>query len=498
MTFNLASILDVNAKCRPHHPAVIAGDVTLDYAAIAERTRRLAARLTRYGIKPGNRVGLCLSDSVDHILMHFAVARLGACIVPIDHRWTTAEIDKVTHAFACDLVVYEPGAPLSPSERSVVLTPDWYAEPYSTLPPTVSDEALPVVLSLSSGTTGRPTGALVTHRQLYERFVSQWVTMRFNASDRYIVATPLYFGGGRSFAMSFLVAGATLILCPPPQEPSILTNVAARHRATVTFLVPTQIRRLLANWTGTGPAFPTLRLLVTSGAATHAEERRDVMERLTPGFMDYYASSEGGGIAVLPPEEQLAYADTVGRPTFRVEVETVDGEGRAVPAGTVGLLRYRGPGVSTTLVGADGVVTTGATEGWHYPGDLAILTTTGHLALKGRAKDVIIRGGVNIYAIEIEAALLAYPDVAECAVVGLPHPVLGEIVAAAVIAKPGAALDIERIKSHLAGQLAPYKRPEQIVAVASLPKSTVGKIVKDRVREVVFSVAAATPRGQGT
>lgn len=497
MTLNLASILDVNARSRPHHPAVIAGDVTLDYATIAERTRRLAGRLVRHGIEPGNRVGLCLSDSIDHILMHFAVARLGACIVPIDHRWTTAEIDKVTHAFACDLIVYEPGAPLSKSDRSVALTPGWYAEPCPT-PPMVSDEALPVVLSLSSGTTGRPTGALVTHRQLYERFVSQWVTMRFNVSDRYVVATPLYFGGGRSFAMSFLVAGATLVLCPPPQEPLALIDVATCHRATVIFLVPTQIRRLLGSWTGAGPAFPTLRLLVTSGAATHAEERREVMERLSPRFMDYYASSEGGGIAVLPPEEQLAFAETVGRPTFRVEVETVDEEGRPVPAGTIGLLRYRGPGVSTTLVGADGEITSNAADGWHYPGDLAMLLPTGHISLKGRAKDVIIRGGVNIYAVEIEAVLLAHPDVAECAVVGLPHPDLGEVVAAAVIPKPGTSVDIDGLKSHLAGQLAPYKCPERIVAVASLPKSTVGKIVKDRVREVVFGVAAATPRGQET
>lgn len=497
MTLNLASILDVNARNRPHDPAVIAGDVVLDYATIAERTRRLAGQLVRHRIAPGNRVGLCLSDSIDHILMHFAVARLGACIVPIDHRWTSAEIDKVTRAFACDLVVHEPEAAAPPAGRSVALTPDWYAEPCP-VPPPVSDESLPVVLSLSSGTTGRPTGALVTHRQLYERFVSQWVTMRFDGSDRYMVATPLYFGGGRSFAMSFLVAGATLIFCPPPQEPLTLVDMATRHRATVTFLVPTQIRRLLTSWTGAGPAFPTLRLLVTSGAATHADERRAVMERLTPGFMDYYASSEGGGIAVLPPEEQLAFPDSVGRPTFRVEVETVDEAGQPVPAGAIGLLRYRGPGVSTTLVGADGAITSNAAEGWHYPGDLALLLPSGHVSLKGRAKDVIIRGGVNIYAVEVEAALLAHPDVAECAAVGLPHPDLGEIVAAAVIAKPGATLDIDGIKSHLAGQLAPYKRPERIVVVASLPKSTVGKIVKDRVREVVFGVAAATPRGQGT
>lgn len=482
MTFNLASILDVNARSRPHHPAIIAGDARLDHATLAEQVRRLAGRLAGLGVRPGSRVGLCLSDSVDHILMHFAVARLGACIVPIDRRWTESEIDAVRRAFACDLVVREPDAPAD--DGAVALTSDWHAEAVSAAP-AVSDEHLPIVLSLSSGTTGRPTGALVTHRQLYERFVSQWVTMRFNGNDRYLVATPLYFGGGRSFAMSFLVAGGALVFCPPPQEPPALIEAAARHGATVAFLVPTQIRRLLAAWTESGPAFPSLRLLVTSGAATHAGERRQAMERLSPGFMDYYASSEGGGIAVLPPEEQLDFPDTVGRPTFRVEVETVDDEGRPVAAGEIGLLRYRGPGVGATLVGADGAIAQGHEDGWHYPGDLATLLPSGHVALKGRSKDIILRGGVNIYSVEVEAALLAHPDVAECAVVALPHAELGETVAAAVLLAAGASLDLDSLRRHLAERLAPYKRPEKILAVDALPRNSAGKIMKDRVREWV-------------
>ena len=134
------------------------------------------------------------------------------------------------------------------------------------------------------------------------------------------------------------------------------------------------------------------------------------MARLTPGFVDYYGTSEGGGISVLMPDEQIAFADTVGRPAFRVEIEIVDEESRPLPIGEVGRLRYRGPGVSGVMVSAAGVVSAN-TGAWNEPGDLARMLPSGHVQLAGRAKDLIIRGGVNIYPTEVEAALRTHPSV---------------------------------------------------------------------------------------
>jgi len=475
---NLASLLDLTAKARPDHPAVETADERLTHAETAARVRRLAGALARAGVGRADPVGLCLGDHALHLLLHFAVARLGACIVPLDHRWAAPEKARVAAAFRCRLVVHEEGdgafasLPCLPAPALAAEEADAPAEAQA--------EDLPVVLSLSSGTTGTPRGALVTHRQLYERFVSQWATMSFHGGDRFLLATPLYFGGGRSFAMSFLVAGGTTILRPPPHAPLALVRAAAETRASVVFLVPTQLRRLLDDWQGDGPAFPGLRLLVSSGSALHADEKARVLDRLTPNLMDYYASSEGGGIAVLPPWEQRAFPGSVGRPTFRVEVEVTDAEGRPLPTGETGLLRYRGPGVSSHLVEADGSLSEAPPGGWFAPGDLAQILPGGHLVLRGRGKDMIIRGGVNIYPAEVEAALLALPEVADCGVVGLPHAALGQIVAAGVVLRRGAAATPESLSAALAGSLAPYRRPAVTAILPELPKNSSGKTDKAR------------------
>jgi acyl-CoA synthetase (AMP-forming)/AMP-acid ligase II len=474
---NLASMLTVNAASRPAHPAVVASGVALDHRGAAARMLQLAAWLAAAGVRPGDRIGLRLTDTPDHLLLHYALAWLGAILVPIDHRWTEAEAARVATAMR--------------TSRVIASVPETLPE--ADPPPMHEGGDAPFVLSLSSGTTGLPTGAVVTHAQLYERFVSQWVTLGFHSGDRFLLATPLYFGGGRSFAMSFLAAGGTVIFCPPPAEPEQLLTAALD--ATVSFLVPTQVRRLLAAHAGPKPALSSLRLLVTSGSAVHAAERAAILTQICPQAADYYASSEGGGIAVLHPEEQLAFPDSVGRPIFRVEVEIVDQAGMPVPAGMVGRLRYRGPGVCRRLIAADGTEHDPTDSGgWFEPGDLARRLPSGHLVLAGRSKDVINRAGVNIYPSEIEATLCGLAAVQDAVVVGLPDSELGERPAALVVA-PGATA--EALQSTLAECLAPYKRPSPIVLAEALPRTGMNKIDRARAREVILGTLAPTrPRNR--
>lgn len=473
---NLASILRTHATARPDHPAIVDGEATLGYAAAGDLIARYAGQLAREGIGAGDRVGLALRDSADHLLLHYAVAWLGATIVPVDQRWTAPEKISVVQAFACRKVVLEPGDAAADRLPATIFDASWSnGTPVAT--PPVDDETLPVVLSLSSGTTGRPSGSLVSHRQLYERWIGQWVGIGFNGADRYLLATPLYFGAGRSFGMSFLAAGGTVVVAPPRATPETLIDVARAQRITAMFLVPTQIRGLLDAWQGHGLALPSLRLLVTTGSAVAPHERRQIIERLTPGFVDYYGTSEAGGISVLAAHEQLSFPDTVGRPAFRVEIEIVDDDGRKLPDGDVGRLRYRGPGVSRMHVDADGVTFT-SPDGWHYPGDLARYLPSGHVQLAGRAKELIIRGGVNIYPAEIEAVLRAHPAIAEASVFGVAERRLGEIVAAAIVQRPGARLTAAEALAFLAERLARYKLPEKIVFVPELPHNTSGKVIR--------------------
>jgi acyl-CoA synthetase (AMP-forming)/AMP-acid ligase II len=474
---NLASILLSHATGRPDYPAIVAGRQTLGHADAARRMAAYAGVLARHGVAAGDRVGLALADTPDHLLLHYAVAWLGATIVPIDCRWRPPEKTAVARAFDCRCVIVEPGDPAAAELAALPFDPAWAASAPPSAPP-VDDETRPVVLSLSSGTTGRPSGSLVSHRELYERWVGQWAGMGFNGDDRFLLATPLYFGAGRSFAMSFVAAGGTVIFQPPPATPHDLIATAAEHKATILFLVPTQIRRLLEAWDRPGLALPTVRRLVTSGAAIEPQERRQVIERLTPGLVDYYGTSEGGGISVLAPHEQLQFPQTVGRPAFRVEIEIVDDAGGPLPAGEAGRLRYRGPGVSRRHVSGDGVLVTGDSDGWMYPGDLARLLPSGHVQLVGRIKDIIIRAGVNLYPAEIETVLSTHPGIAEVCVCGVPHAELGEAVAAAVVLRPGHHLDGAAVQAYARERLAAYKVPERVLISSDLPRNSSGKVVR--------------------
>lgn len=472
---NLASILLCHAVARPRHPAIVGEGETLRHAEIAMLAGRYAARLAGAGVKAGARVGLCLPDTPDHLVLHYAVAWLGATIVPIDHRWSLSEKQAIANAFECHAVLTDAASPPF-AARTLVVEASWRNEDMSA-PPLAVDGDLPVMLSLSSGTTGRPSGSLVSHRELYERWIAQWVGIGFNASDRFMLATPLYFGAGRSFGMSFLAAGATVIFCPPPAKAEQLIESARRENISTLFLVPTQIRGLLDAWGDRGLALPSVRLLVTSGSAIASHERRHIMERLTPGFVDYYGTSEGGGISVLMPDEQLAYAETVGRPSFRVEVEIVDDIGGPAPSGEVGRLRYRGPGVSRLLVNAAGEQTL-SENGWLEPGDLARILPTGHVQIVGRAKDLIIRGGANIYPAEIETVIREIPEVGEVCVFGATDTRLGETVVAAIVTRAGMTFDAGAARTFLRGRLAPYKIPDRFVFVDELPRNSSGKVIR--------------------
>lgn len=474
---NLASLLLAHAHGRPSHPAIELDGEVMSHREAAEIVGRFAARLTEAGIGQGERVGLCLKDTADHLLLHYAVAWLGATIVPIDYRWTTGEKAAVSAAFACKVVVTEVDEEAGAVLPALAFDPAWRSTAVAA-PALAEDRDLAIVLSLSSGTTGRPTGALVSHGQLYERFISQWVGMGFNSSDRYLLATPLYFGGGRSFAMSALAAGGTVVMTNAPLKAEAIIATVREQRVSSLFLVPTQIRRMLDAWTGPGLALPNVRCLVTSGAAMPPADRRQVIVGLTPKLTDYYATSEGGGIAVLLPEEQEAFADTVGRPAFRVEIEVVDAEGKPLPRGEIGLLRYRGPGVSTRLVDQSGQVTETQAGGWFAPGDLAQLTPFGHVRLVGRVKDVIIRGGVNIYPAEIEAVLGSHPQISEASVFGVPDKDLGEVVAVAVVSTAGSSLNADAVLHYAKQRLALYKVPQRLVFIEALPRNPSGKVMK--------------------
>jgi len=479
---NVASGISHNAARRPAHPALIHGDRVISYAELDRLVEEAAHRLREAGVGPRDIVGVVLPDSASHVVALFAIARLEAVILPMDPRWTTFEKANLARFFKTRCVLQEEGAEPLPGVSALVMDAAAEAAGESGAPPgpVAADPDAPLMLSLSSGTTGTPKGPLISHRQLQERFLKHWVSLTFNEHDRHMIATPLYFGGGRIFAMSHLCIGATVVLFPPPYKADELVAALERHRIATVYLVPTLLRRLLA-LPGERPILRSLRLLISGGAALYPEERRAIMDQLTPRFVNYYSSSEGGPVSVLLPEHEADGSGCVGRPVFLTEVEVVDESHRRLPPGLVGRVRYRGPGVAQSFFNNPEESATAFHDGWFYPGDLGYLDAGGFLYLSGRSKDVIIRGGVNVYPAEIEETLLAHPAVQDAAVVRWPSREFGEEIAAFVVKKSD--VETDELLQHCRRVLAPYKVPRAVFFLASLPKSSMGKVVKAKLVE---------------
>ena len=481
---NLASVVRLNAANNGRKTAVLSGSTTISYAEAWRSIERLAAELYREGVRPRDRVGLAMKDHPLHLLAHYAVARLGAVILPIDHRWTDAEKSAAARTFAATLVLTDGDVITGTTTRT--LNGDAEEAEVAALPPVDEDRDRPLLISLSSGTTGKPKGALVTHGNLYERFVSQWAAIGFDSRDCFALLTPLYFGAGRSFGMCLLAAGGAVRLAPPPLRPEQILAVLQAPEVTATFLPPTLLRRLLPlHEAGSEPLLGNLKYLLVSGEPLHAGEAEECRQKICRNLVGYYASSEGGGISVLASADFAEHAATVGIPTFRTEVEIVDADGNAVGENSVGRLRYRGPGVATRFLDSEGGERNAGPEGWFYPGDLAEKLPTGHIALRGRDKDVIIRGGVNVYPAEIESVLQRLEEISECAVIGHEDAERGQLVIACVVADGD--VDDAALESHCGERLAPYKIPSRFLYFDALPKSNSGKIDKKALSKTIES-----------
>lgn len=469
---NLAAALDDHARSRGDRIAVVAGEAQVTYRDFARLVVDAAGWLAAQGLRPGDVAGLWLKDTIQHLALIYGCARAGVVMLPLDWKWTPAEAERVAVHFGARLVVTDPGAPpLGVTTVAVEGFPPAEA-PFGA----GADDLL--LLSLSSGTTGRPKGPAVSHRQFFRRFMTHWLHLGFTDADRFLCATPLYFGGGRTFAMSMLFTGAAVVLASPGLSAADLVDIVARRRITCLFLVPTQLRRLLALDDAALAPLRALRLLFSSGAPLTVAERQEIAARLCPRFHEYYASTEGGGVSLLTPDDLVRRPDSVGRPVFGVEVEVLDDDDRPLAPDAIGRIRYRGPGVATGYHLDPEASRERFRDGWFYPGDLAAIDADGFVSLRGRREDVIIRGGVNIYPAEIEAVLTAHPAVVEAAIVPRASATLGEEVAAFVV--PRTAVTADALAAWCAERLAPYKRPAAIVLLAELPRNSAGKVLKAR------------------
>jgi acyl-CoA synthetase (AMP-forming)/AMP-acid ligase II len=475
---NVSDAIFHNARRRPSHPAIVERGRTISYAELAVLVAKTAGHLEAIGTAPGDMIGVALGDDADHVVALLAVAWRGAVILPMDIRWTAEEKRRIAGHFGATMVLVPDGDAPIPGIRTVPLDAAWRkgVAAQAGKRAFVRDRRQPLLLSLSSGTTGTPKGPMVTHGHTLSRLFIYTISLTFNEADRFLAATPLYFGGARYMTMAYLFMGATVVLLPAPYEPDELARAVNEQSITALFLVPTLLRRLLDLPKQSLPLLPGVRLLISSGAALYPEERRRIMRELCQNFFNFYSSSEGGGISLLRPEHPDEVSPSVGKVVFGAEVQVIDEQHRPVPPGTVGAIRYRGGSVADSYYRNPEESKLAFRDGWYYPGDLGRFDADGFLFLTGRAKDMIIRGGVNVYPAEIEQTLVLHAAVVEAAVVGWPSQERGEEIAAFVVCRT--TVSEHELIGHCRASLAPYKIPKGIFFLDALPKSGLGKVLK--------------------
>lgn len=476
------------ARRWPDREALRDGAQAIGFGALDDRVNRLARHLMRVGVAPGDRVATFLPNSIPHVVAQQAILRSGAAWVGINRRLAPPEVAFMLEHAGVRIVLAD-GDGLDGAERVLDVsggdaTLERLLAAESALPPSVTVGPNDVArLRYTSGTTGRPKAAVLTHGCALASLRNLLAELHeLGCEDTVAHVAPLTHASEALLAPAFW-RGARSILCRE-FEPDAFRTMIARERVTMLFLVPTMIASLIERGRG-DDVFRSLRTLVYGAAPIPDDVLTRALATLGPVLLQIYGLSECPfPITTLRKEDHLdpARRGSCGLPTALNEVEVLDADGRPLPAGEVGTIAVRGPQLMREYW-QDPVATSSAlVDGWLRTGDLGRLDDAGFLTLVDRSDDVIISGGFNVYPREVEVVLEAHPAVAEAAVVGIPHAKWGRGVAAWVVCKPAAAAEEQELIDFCRARLAGYKKPLQVTFVPSLPKSSTGKLLRRELR----------------
>jgi long-chain acyl-CoA synthetase len=485
---NLAAGLLRTAERFPDRPALRLGDDVMTYAQLDDASARVVTYLRSCGVRPGDRVGLMLPNVPQFAVAYYGILRAGAVVVPMNPLLKGREVDfYLDDSEAAGMLAWhgsgDPGAARESDRVGLVVEPSSFAELLAGHEPTPGlverDGQDTAVVLYTSGTTGQPKGAELTHDNLRRNAeVTSTTLVDLSHEDVLFGALPLFHSFGQTVALNCAVlAGACLTLLPrfdPEQALAILTG----HRVTVFAGVPTMFGALL-NAAGTDDHdLSALRVCVSGGAALPVELLHRFERRFGTMILEGYGLSETSPVASFNHPDRPRKPGTIGTPIQGVEMRLAGLDGEDVPDGEVGEILIRGHNVMKGYWRRPDATAEAIVDGWLRTGDLARRDAEGYYAIVDRTKDLVIRGGYNVYPREVEEVLYEHPAVAEAAVLGMPHRTLGEEVVAVVALRPGASATGEELREHVKGQLAAYKYPRQVWIVDALPKGATGKILK--------------------
>jgi malonyl-CoA/methylmalonyl-CoA synthetase len=497
---DLAGWIEQAARERPFDVFLKTADgLCVTYAELLERSGRIAAALVELGTRPGDRVAVQVEKSAEAVLLYAACLRMGAVFVPINVANTVNEVDYFLQDSRPSIAIVRPQdrqliAPLA--SRAGILhvetlgtsgegsLADLAAGTRAAFTGAVASDAKSLAaIVYTSGTTGRSKGAMLTRANLASNAAVLAAAWRFTSQDVLLHTLPLFHIHGLFAAINTVLAsGSSLLLLPKFDAALTLQHLP---QATVYMGVPTHYTRLLQQVQLNRETTAKVRLFISGSAPLLAETHREFQERTGHVILERYGMTETL-IITSNPYDGVRLAGSVGPPLPGTEVRLVDQQQVEQTSQTdvVGTLEVRGPNVFAGYwQDAEKTRAEFTADGWFKTGDVGRIDVKGYVHIVGRAKDLVISGGYNVYPKEVETELDALDGVLESAVFGVPHPDFGEGVTAAVVAKPGVILAEHELMDSIKPRLARYKVPKRIVLIDELPRNAMGKVQKNALRK---------------
>jgi len=500
---NLAMLLEISARREPGKVALMLDDMKLRYAEVNGAANKIANGLVGLGVRPGDKVALILPNTPHFVICYYAILKLGATVVPLNVLFKRHEVAyHLDDSDAVALIVWEgflgeatEGFQQAKRCRNLIVAqapgnsaglPDGALSlnalmtdtaPVFDTHQTMSDDT--AVILYTSGTTGRPKGAELSHfNMFFNAYIGSEKVLQTGSDTVGLAVLPLFHSFGQTCVMNALLyAGATITLLPR-FEPQKALEVMARDKVSYFAGVPTMYFYLLNYPAADQYDLSALRRCCSGGSAMPVEVMHAFNKKYNVTILEGYGLSETSPVASFNQLERDPKPGSIGVPIWGVEMRCVDADGREVPVGELGEIVIRGHNVMKGYYKRADASAEAIKDGWFFTGDVAYQDEDGYFFIKDRVKDMIIRGGFNVYPREIEEVLYGHPAVAEAAVIGIHDPALGEEIKAVVAFKPGQSAAEQEIIDYCKERLAAYKYPRSVEIRDTLPKTATGKILK--------------------
>ena len=485
---NIASNLARAAEADPAKAAIILDDTVVPYGMLGQGAARVAGWLTELGVQPGDRVAVSMPNIPHMPIIYYGILWSGAVVVPMNPLYKSREVAFVLAdsqsrvLFAWDGVAEEAGkgAAEAGAEFISVAPAEFLGEVMAHEPIDLverGDDQTAVVL-YTSGTTGRPKGAELTHANMARNAQICVNMIDLTPDDVVFGGLPLFHSFGQTVGMNATIAAGGTITLIPRFEPTKALEVLQRDKVTVMLGVPTMYVALLQHPDASSYDVSTLRMCASGGASLPVEVLRGFEETFGAMILEGYGLSETSPVASFNHPDRERKAGSIGQPVEGVQFRLIDDRWNDVGGDEIGEIAITGHNVMKGYLDNPEATAEVMNGDWFRTGDLARRDDDGYYYIVDRAKDMIIRGGFNVYPREIEEVLYEHPAVATAAVVGVPHAELGEEVAAAVTLKPGQSASEDELRDFVKEQVAPYKYPRIVWVTSELPLTATGKILK--------------------